>query len=199
MRQRRLCFTRKTFETLPFASLIVAVAFTESGTSMFSTPICALEEKRFRLASFEQLPLLADFVTESASFGVKICVQIRLPSPCRLAVCRSVITCLTAALSSLLDVSPADVLSPEAPPHPASATEAVTTATTASRLRFLLISVTCVLSGGLAWRRQPGSWIRSRPRDREVISSSRASPGRCASGPAARAGTASTRRRSAHG
>src|SRR3954451_21439959 len=148
MRQRPPCFTRKTFETLPFASLMVAVAFTESGTSMFSTPMCALEEKRFRLASFAQLPLGADFVTESASFGVKICVQIRLPSPCRLAVCRSVMTCLTAALASRLDVAPADLLPPEPPPHPASATEAVTTATTASRLRSVVILVTCVLSGG---------------------------------------------------
>src|SRR3954464_8232293 len=155
MRQRPPCFTRKTLETLPFASLMVAVAFTESGTSMFSTAICALDEKRFRLASLAQLPLVADFVTESASFGVKICVQIRFPSPCRLAVCRSVMTCLTAALSSLLDVAPADLLSPEPPPHPASAAEAVTTATTASRLRSLLISVTCVLSGG-----SPGRWSR---------------------------------------
>ena len=94
-------------EVLPFASMIVAVAFAAFGTSTFCTAIFALAENSFCLTSLEQLPLAAELVTESANFGVKIWVQIRFPSPARLAVCRSAITCFTAVLfSDLLDVSP---------------------------------------------------------------------------------------------
>src|SRR4051812_21524556 len=104
MRQRPLCITRKTVDTLPFASLIVAVAFAVFGTSTFCTVICAVGENSFFLTSLAQLPLVADVVTALASFGVKICVQIRFPSPTRLAVWRSAMTCLTAVLASALVV-----------------------------------------------------------------------------------------------
>jgi len=89
MRQRPLCFTRNTVEVLPFASLMVAVAFAAFGTSTFCTAISALAENSFCLTSLEQLPLAAELVTESASFGVKICLQIRFPSPARLASCEN--------------------------------------------------------------------------------------------------------------
>src|SRR4051812_48877106 len=101
MRQRPLCLTRKTVETLPLASLTVAVAFAALGTVTFCTTICAVRENTFFLTSLAQLPLAAAAVTELASFGVKICVQISLPLPARLAVWRSASTRATAVFSAL--------------------------------------------------------------------------------------------------
>jgi hypothetical protein len=64
-----------------------------------------LRENSFFLTSLAQLPLFADVVTAFASFGVKIWVQIRFPSPARLAVWRSVMTCLTAVLFAALSAA----------------------------------------------------------------------------------------------
>jgi hypothetical protein len=66
---------------------------------MFSTEISASRENRLRRTSVAQLPLFDDLVTELASFGVKIWLQMRAPSPLRLAAWRSVRTCPTSFLS----------------------------------------------------------------------------------------------------
>ena len=125
MRQRPLCFTRKTVEVLPFASSTVAVALASSGTSMFWTSILVSGENRLSSTSVAQLPLADDSVTELDSLGVKIWLQIRSPSPSRLAVWRSDMTCRTASSSEL----------PEPPPPRVANTATARTAITRTPTR----------------------------------------------------------------
>src|SRR4051812_17716561 len=81
IRQRPACRTRDTVDVLLDASFTVAVAVASPATVTFCTVSLVAGENRLRRTSWAQLPLFEEAATDWASLGVKICVQIRLPSP----------------------------------------------------------------------------------------------------------------------
>ena len=104
------------------ASLTVAVAFAGSLTSTFCTARSAFVENSLCLTSLAQLPLSAEVVTESASLGVKIWVQMRLPSPARLAVWRSDRPGGPRCGRTVTLLALASLAAGSSPPHPPSST-----------------------------------------------------------------------------
>jgi hypothetical protein len=109
----------------------VAVALASSATVTVRTVSRVVGENRLRRTSSAQWPLPAEAATERASFGVKIRVQIRVPSPAIAAACRS-LRSLRTDVSSAVRRSVVSCADPPQPPSARTA-DAATSATTQPR------------------------------------------------------------------